>query len=901
MSWITQLFSRRRLYRDLSSDIRSHLEERTDELVQSGLSRKEAAETARREFGNATSLEQSGREVWRWTIIENFFMDVRYGLRVLRKNPGFTAVAVLTLALGIGANTAIFSLIDTVVLKMLPVQNPEQLMVVGVSNEVISKPENYLTNPIWEHVRDQQDVFSGIFAWSATNFDLAQGGESQFVRGLYVSGDYFNTLGVRPAAGRLITTGDDIRGCSGAAVLSYGFWQEHYGGAPSAVGSVINLSNHPFQVIGVAARGFFGAVIGDDFRVAIPVCAEAVIDGKNSVLDRDGTWWLRAMGRPKPGISPEQLKARLRVLGAPIFASIVPKGYGPEAQKSFASQTLLAMPGGKGQSRIRREYTEPLMVLMAVVGLVLLIACSNIASLMLARAAARRGEISIRLAMGASRGRLIRQLLTECLLLSSAGAVLGLLFARWGSALLVRLISSTRNPVYLEMSLNGDVLALTAGTALLTCLLFGALPALRATKISLVPGMKGHGAAESGGRAYARPGKWIVASQVALSFVLLIVAGLFLRSFSNLLTLDAGFDRNNVLIVSADFTNANVRPEQRVNLNQQILERFQSLPGAISASESALTPVSGNNWAENFVSQAGGGPAANGVNAYKNAVSPGYFATLRSSLRAGRDFDERDAADTPAVAIINETMAHALFPNSQSVGQYLRMVDETPGAKTPPIQVVGIVKDTRYMSLREDMSPTIYFPIAQLIGRDRDWANMNPHFEIRTASRPLPLIPAARAAVIGVNKSISLEIHTFEQQVDDSLRQDRLLATLSGFFGGLALFLAMIGLYGVLAYMVTQRHKEIGIRMALGATRGSILGLVMKDVSILLLAGVAAGLGISWWATQLIQNLLFNLNVHDAGTITLAIAALASVALFACFLPARRATKVHPMEALRND
>ena len=839
--------------------------------------------------------EEVTRDMWGWRWIRDLLQDVRYGLRMLRLNPGFTTVAILTLALGIGANTAIFSLIDTVMLRMLPVQNPEELLQVATFDPQSNGELNpYYTNPLWEQIRDHQDVFSSLFAWSPTRFDLSQGGESHEVNALYVSGDFFHTLGVPPAAGRLLTNSDDMRGCPGTVVLSYGFWQQHYGGVPNAVGSLLSLNGNSFEVIGVTVPGFFGVNVGNKFDVAVPVCTEAIMRGKNSMLDERGAWWLNIIGRPKPGIGQDQVMARLRVLSPGIVSSVIPQNWNADKQQKFIKKLIEVRPAGSGVSGLRRLYHQPLTMLMSVVGLVLLIACANITSLMLARASARRKEIAVRLALGASRSRLIRQLLTECVLLSCAGALLGMLFARWGCTLLLHFISSARSPVFLQLSMDGRILGFTTGIAVLTGLLFGVLPALRSTRVSLSAAMKGGDVEESETRAHARPGRWIVASQVALSLVLLIVAGLFLRSFTNLLEVDAGFDRSNVLLIHADDQKTDVPPDQRAILHQQILDRLKSLPGVISASQSVLTPISEGQWDNNLYVDGGGGPSGNDADAFMNYVSPGYFATLRSPLLAGRDFDNGDTASAPLVGIVNETLVRKYFLQANPIGKYVHL-EPDPGQAPKPICIVGIVKDAKYSSLREAAPPTIYFPAAQLKNA------FDPTFEIRTASQPSSFVRPAEETITGVNKKISLTFQTLEEQVDDSLRRDKLLATLSGFFGGLALLLATIGLYGVLAYMVTQRRKEIGIRMALGAGRESILWLVLRDVSLLLLAGVTVGVGVSLWATQFLQKMLFDMNARDTKTIIGSVAVLAAVALFAGYLPARRASRLNPMAILRDE
>ena len=823
--------------------------------------------------------------------------DLKYGLRMLAKNPGFTAIAVFTLALGIGANTAIFSLVDTVMLRMLPVQKPEELVLLQRFNPARGGgPSPSFTSPLWEQVRDRQDVFSGVFAWGADQFDLAQGGAVRAASGIFASGSYFSTLGVRPAAGRLFTSSDDQRGCAAVAVLSYSFWQDHFGGMQSAIGKTLSLDHHPFQIIGASAPGFYGAEVGNKFDVAIPVCAAANFGGKYLTLDQRSWWWLRVIGRVKPGIGSEKLKARLALLSPQIAANAVPHDWDAKGQANFLKQVLLTAPAAVGVSGLRRVFAKPLGILMAVVGLVLLIACANIASLMLARSASRHKEIAVRQALGASRARLIRQLLTECVLLSTAGALLGILFARWGAALLVRYISTARHQVFLDLSLDSRVLGFTAVIAALTGILFGVLPAFRSTRVSLTSAMKGSDAAETGRHLRFRAGKWIVALQVALSLVLLIGAGLFLRSFEKLASLDIGFDRNNVLLVSANLKAANVKPEQRLQTYQEIENRLRALPGVISASRSWNTPISGQGWHGFLHPDSPNPPTGEASLTYFNSISPGYFETLRTPLLAGRDFNDQDTKTAPQVAVVNETLSRRFYPNMNPVGRVFR-TDDVSGKPGPPIRIVGITKDSKYESLREETYATAFFPITQ----QAPGGDNGENFELRTATPPSSLASAVQHAVADVNKSISLEFHTLSEQVDDSLVQQRTLATLSAFFGGLALLLATMGLYGTLSYLVTQRQTEFGIRMALGAQPGSILRLVMRDVALILLGGLAAGVCISLATVRLLQSMLFGLHARDSTTLIAAVCVLSAVAIVAGYFPARRATKVDPMVALRYE
>jgi predicted permease len=660
-----------------------------------------------------------------------------------------------------------------------------------------------------------------------------------------------------------------------------------------------------FPIIGVAAAGFNGVTVGNQFDVALPICAEAIVplegepDGQK-FLDRPSARWLVVIARLKPNVSAAAANARLKILAPRVFADTVSTSWSADQQKDFLAGTLVTQTAANGLSDLQ-NYNQPLKILMIVVALVLLIACANIAGLMLARAASRRKEIAVRLAVGASRWRLIRQLLTESILLASLGTIAGILLAKWGCAILVRLISTSQYHAFLDIELDGRILAFNIGLALLTGILFGLIPALRSTRVSLTSAIKGSQFEETQSGSHLRPGRWIVASQVALSFVIVITAGLFIRSFKNLVTLDVGFKRTNVLLVETNLPKPHDSPAQRAAMSRQILDHLSSLPGAVIASESYISPVSGRMWGLEFSLEKGGGPSGDDADAYMNFVSPAYFATFRTPIINGRNFDDHDTAGAPQVIIINETMSRRFFPGTQAVGQYLVTEDVInsytgPRQKTSPLLVVGVVADTKYRTLREKTEPIAYFPVAQAEALD------DPRiFEIRTTSDPALLQASAEKALTGVNKTVSLEFQTLETQVDDSLRQDHLLATLSGFFGGLALLLAMIGLYGVLSYTVTQRRKEIGIRIALGAQKTSIVGLIMREVGILLAVGLAGGLAISYWATRFMQAMLFGLNARDAETMILSAASLVAIALLAAYLPARRATQTDPMLALRDE
>jgi len=821
--------------------------------------------------------------------------DLRYALRQLSKNPGFTAVAVLTLALGIGANTAIFSLIDAVLLRFLPVQRPQELVELRRSDRMRGDDATpSFTNPLWEQMRDKQNSFSGVFAWSTDRFDLAQSGAVQYVNGVFTSGSYFSTLGVRPALGRLFSPADDQRGCVATAVLGYSFWQEHFSGASTAIGSTLLLNRHAFEVIGVSSPGFYGLDVGNKFDIAIPICSVAAFDGR---LDMRSFWWLRIAGRVKPGVDAAQLKAELTVLAPKVFGGAVPGHWDAAAQQGFRENLLVSVPAARGVSDLRETFGQPLEILMASVGLVLLIGCTNLASLTFARAASRRKEIAIRKALGASRARLVRQLLTECLFLSSTGTLLAILLAQWGALLLVHFISSVQNRVFLDLSVDWRVLSFAAAIGGFTAVLFGAFPAVRSAGVPLAAAIKGSRVEVSRPRILARSGKWVVASQMTFSLVLLVVAGLFLRNLVKLVKLDIGFDRKNVLLVDANVKMANVPSASRLALYDELEGRLRAIPGVVSVGRSVRTPVSQFEWNEGVEVDAANPPQGPDSLVYFNFVSPGYFPTLRTPLVAGRNFEESDTKNALPVAIVNETFARKFLPGVNPVGRSFRRRGDKPSAPAPSIQIVGLVKDSKYESVREDTPSQAFMPASQIDAGQDD----GEFFEVRTHARLRSLMREIEHVIGESNKAIALDFQSLDEQVDDSLVQERLLATLSSFFGCLALLLAMIGLYGAISYMVAQRRAEFGVRLALGALPESILRLVMRDVALILITGLLPGVAMTLLTVRLLRNLLFGLSAHDPVTLVGAMAVLAAVALAAGFIPARRAAKVDPMVALRYE
>jgi predicted permease len=824
-------------------------------------------------------------------MFDALLQDLRYAFRALRSSPGFTAVAVLSLGLGIGANTAIFSIINVFLLKALPVDRPEELQ------QVLMEKSGSFTNPIWEELRNRQDIFSHVFAFSSSHFNLARGGEARYADGAWASGDYFQALGIHAVLGRTFTTADDRRGCAGSAVLGYDFWQREFGGSASVLEKTVPVDGHPFQILGVLQPGFTGVEVGRTLDIVVPICAEPILRDP-SALDKRSWWWLRVIGRPKPGVSPQQVTARLKTLAPQVFEATVPPNWRPDGQANYRKRSFDITPAANGLSYLRVQYRQALWTLMVVVGLVLVIACANVANLLLARAAGRQREIAIRMALGSGRARLVRQLLTESIVLALGGAALGVAFAQWGSRLLVRYIGNSDFPVFLDLRPDLRVLVFTAGVALLTGFLFGLAPAWRGTRVQPQIAMKENARGLVEGRSRFSIGKLLVMAQVALSLILLAAAGLLLGSFRKLATMSMGFDAEHVLIASVDLRNAKFPKERVQPAYDEMLAGLRAIPGVRSASESALTPVSGSSWNNGLKIEGYTAKSQDDAVVWFNSISSGYFTTLGTPLLAGRDFTAHDGPGAPLVAIVNQALGKHFFGDANPVGRVFRVDNVTTG---PPIEIVGVVGNTKYHNLRSDFEPVAYLPATQPDAYAPP--NLYMNFELRATGAPADLIASVKNAIGAVNSDVAIQFRSFATQVSESLNRDRLLATLSGFFGGLGLLLATIGLYGVMSYNVARRRGEIGIRMALGAGAPRVLGMVLSEVALLVVVGLAVGFGGAIASTRILesQKFLYGLTARDPWTLGLAVLVLAVVALCAGYLPARRASRLDPMQALREE
>ncbi len=833
-------------------------------------------------------------------MLDSALRDIRYGLRQLQASPGFTSVALLSLALGIGANAAIFQLIDTIRLKMLPVQAPEELAAIDFAPNSrrsgrFSTRSARLTHALYEQIRERQEGFSSVGAWSAARFNLADSGEVRYAEGLYLGGDFFRTLGVNAALGRVFTAEDDTAACATpGAVLSDAFWQREFGGDRGVLGRSISLSGYKLPVIGVTPPAFFGVEVGRRYDVAIPLCADRLLseDKKGRIPVKD-SWWLSLLGRLKPGWTLQRANAQLEAVSPAIMQAVLPSSYKPDLVKRFLANKLAVTEAGTGISGLRRQYERPLWLLMATAGLVLLIACANLANLLLARASVREREIAVRLAIGASRGRLIGQLLSESLLLAAGGAALGIGLAFLLSRGLVRFITTGNDPLFVNLSLDWRVIGFTTALAAFTCLLFGLLPALRATRIAPSSAMRSGGRGVTSGRERFGLRRALVSTQVALSMVLLVGALLFVRSLRNLVTADAGFRTEGVLVVSVDFAKAQYPPQRRLEVQRQLREKLAMIPGVTSTGQTNFTPVSGSGWNNDI--GVDGPAAASGKEAWFNLAGPGYFQTLGVRLLAGRDFNERDDASSPKVAIVNETFARKHFGTDAVVGRTFRR--EAPAGQPEPVyEIVGIVQNTKYYEIREEFRPIGFFPTAQ---------NTDPGpgatYVVRLAGSPSGIVQRIKAAVAEVHPVMSMEFRSFSAQIEESLLRDRLMAVLSGGFAVLAVLLAVLGLYGVVSYMVARRRSEIGLRIALGAGRGQVVALVLRETAWLLGAGVVVGALIALWAGRAAASLLYGLQPHDAMSIAAATGLLAISALLASYAPAHRAASLEPMAALREE
>jgi predicted permease len=855
-----------------------------------------------------------------------FWQDLRYGLRMLRKNYGFTAIAVLSLALGIGANTALFSVVDAMLLKKLPAPEPDRLV---MFESLVGKNFSYggyngstHTDPTtgmevgtsfpyqtFKRLREQESALSDIFAFGNAGVNVNVNGQADVARAQIVSGNYHTGVGVQPFIGRTLTDSDDQPAASPAAVLSYRYWQKRFSGDPAAIGKQININNLAFTVVGVTPPGFDGTMqVGSSPDVTVPIAWETQLNPERRRMTGAGQWWLRLMGRLKPNATAEEARAGLE---AAFQQSVVEHREARQAQalsqggrpvpnldpKDYPRLSLVS--GSQGEMDVRRYYAPQLYLLLGVVGLVLLIACANVANLLLSRAASRQKEIGVRLALGASRFRLVRQLLTESVLLSVAGGLLGIVFAMWIKDGLISVGNwGGEGMAALDPKLDLRVFAFTLGLSLLTGLLFGSAPSWRATKVDLTPALKDTGRGSSGA-SRSLLGKSLVVAQVAISLILLIGAGLIVRTLHNLQRADAGFNRENLLLFSVEPVQLGYKEERLTNLYRQLFSRLEAVPGAraVTFSMEALLSQSQSNQGvflagTNFTTNSEGQFVSNGSSRIL-CVRENFLEAMGIPLLMGRALNPQDDERAPKVVVVNQSFAKRFFPNENPVGKRFGFSAKDANQ----IEIVGVAGDTKYTSLRDEIKPNIFIPWSQSLRFVGQMA-----FAVRATGDPTALTAGVREAVRAVDSNLPVtRIKTQVEQADQSLLMERLFARLLTFFGALALLLAGVGLYGVMAYSVAQRTQEIGIRVALGAQGADVLRLVIGQGMILAIIGVAVGVGGAIGLTRLMKTLLYGVTATDPLTFIAISLLLSFVALLACWIPARRAAKVDPMIALRCE
>ena len=887
MGWLRRFLRRGRLERDLDRELHDHLERRIADLTSAGMGAREAARRARLEFGGLDVAKEACRDARGTRWAEDFFRDCRYGMRVLGRSPVFTSVAILSLALGIGANTAIFSLMDRTMFRMMPVREPERLVQITRFH-----PPYGASSMSWLLVRSLRDglgSFEGLLAYHKLGVrDITIDRDPEPADFDLVSGSYYPLLGVTAALGR--TFGEDTDRAPGAApvaVISHRYWERRFASDPAAIGKTFRRLNTVFTIIGVTPREFFGTTVGREPDITVPLAMDAQVRGGTSWLNEPNYSWLSVMGRMKRGRTISQAEAEAKTVFAHIVAAdSSPDEYDSE-RRARRNEYVELQPGGNGFDELRRRFGEPLKILMGTVALLLLLACANLANLLLARAAGRQREIAVRLAVGAGRGRVVRQLLAEGLLLVLAGGTAGVGLAYLLAGGLVTLMSNGGNRMLLDVRPEWRMLLFAAAESTVACLLFSLAPAVQATRRSFQPALAEIRAARW------RLGKSLVVAQIAISVLLAIGAGLFGRTLLNLYTMDAGFVRHGVILFSTNAGRLGYGRERIQQIQTRVPEELRALPGIQSASISMFAPISGGGWDGAFVVD-GHTPAAGEDDvSHINSVGADYFKTFGTPVVLGREFAERDTATSPRVAVVNEAFARYYFPNRSPLGRWVAFRPE-PNTHA---EIVGVVKDVKYESLRREFPRTVYLMAEQVPPGPDSYV-----FSVRTAAGMSVAVPVIERTLERIDPLLRpASAISLEDYVGRSLLQERMMATLAGFFGAVAMLLGAVGIYGVMAFQVARRRKEIGIRLALGADAGSVIGMVLGQTARLTLAGCAIGAAGGLALTRVAADLLYGVRPNDPLTFVAAAAGLVAIALAAAYVPGRSAARTDPVQTLRVD
>lgn len=904
--WLNAILRRSRLESEMDAELNFHVETYAEDLVRSGIPRHEALRRARLEFGGLEQTKEVCRDARGLNLLDSLLQDIRYALRMVSKNPGFTAVAVLTLALGIGANTAIFTVINAVMLRALPVQDAEQLVTVGNPAMVHSwgtgtPRTDVFSYPLYREVRDNNSVFSSVLASAhLENLRIAIESGAENINGRLVTENYFQTLGVGALLGRTFTADEDrIPGGDPVLVISYGYWHRRFAGDPAVVGRKVRLNNYPFTVIGVAPPGFFGEVVGDRPDVWAPMMMQPQLMPSRPFLDDANIASVLLIGRLKSGVTIEQARANVNSVIEQALTVTLDARLSADDRDAIRKMKIAVevSPGSRGLSRLREVFATPLLLLLAMVVLVLLVACVNVANLMLARSAVRQREIAIRFAMGAGPGRIIRQLLTESLVLASLGGVLGLLLVRWGSALLVSLVhanSSTSAP--LSLGVDWRVLGFTAGICLASGMLFGLAPALRVLHVKLGRSLK-EGGRDFGAGPNSKLRLALAASQIALGVLVLMAASLLVRSLRNLQDADLGYSRDQLLLVPVDLFSGGYRGPAVQNATRELLLRFAGLPGVRSVTASSNGLFSGSESSDTVRVE---GAVLTGQADNETAddeVGPDYFSTIGVPIVLGRDISQKDFSNAARVAVVNETFANFYFGGRNPLGRMVHIQDSSRPDQ-PPYEIVGVARDVRDHSVQDAVRRRFYAPLTSATFDEPDLLVI----EIRAVGNPQMLIDSVRGVIRAMNSDLVVgDIQTAGALVTKTLASQVMVARLSSFFGALVLILVCVGLYGSMAYNVAARTREIGLRMALGAPRGDLMWMVMREAWIVLAIGLAAGIPLGVAASHMFRAMLYGVSQSDPLSIASAFLALVAICATAGIVPVRRATRVDPMTALRYE
>ena len=881
---ILSLGRRERVEREIDAELREHIAMSIDDNMARGMNREEAERDARRRFGSPVAMRERVAGEDAALGLESLWHDVRGALRIFSRNPGFSVAVVATLALGIGANTAIFEILNAVRLCSLPVTKPGELVELRIANGnptglgVKNSAFTDFTVSMWQEVKAHHDPLSGIFGWATGNALVGPPGQSVQANGLAVTGDFFNVLGVTPVQGRLIEPQDE-GGCQvTGVVVSYPFWKSQMGGAPITPKSTILAQGQPLHVLGVTSPSFFGMIVGDRFDVAYPGCTPPNLQADEFVYT--------VMGRLKPGWTLKQATDYFDALSPGLFQRTAPMGYGSEALKTWKALRLAAYPAGAGVSYLRDQYDSSLDVLLGITGLVLLIACANLANLMLARASGKRREVAVRIALGASRSRLLRQILVESALLAACGAMLGVAIAQPLSRALVTSLNTSQYTIHLTIAPDWRVLLFAAGAGIATCVIFAVLPALRSAGEDPLTSLKSGDRGVVGNRERFSVQRAMVITQIAVSMVLLVAALLFVRSYRNLLTLNPGIRENNISIGNFAFPSGSVKMDNLA----QLVDAVRAIPGVDNAAATTRIPLSGQDWSHDVEVGALAGPSK------FTYASPTFFATMGIPLLEGRNFTQNDTNGKPLVVIVNQAFVRKYVRGPSPLGVQVRVRPE-PMYPARTYQIVAVVPDTKYSDLRADPPPQAFVPVAQL--------------PVTAQSQGMAMLIASRDHVAAESAvqhmldrdhpDLGMQFSDFQQGILDHLVGDRMMARLAGFFGFLAALLVAVGLHGILSYVVAQRRSEIGIRMALGASRGRVVAEMLHDSCLMLGIGLVAGTGLAVLAGRGASTMLFGLKAWDPATLVGAAVLLAVVTVVASAVPSLRAANVNPVESLRAE